>query len=1446
LIVSDATENLKTHLALTRARLELLKAKKMSGGYSRHPSGSSKGGQFAPKGTNSFGNPSEPAPFKSGGNTFLEVGGPGWGSYKKPSAPPPGAKPHPAGVDDKGSPVTVNYPTKPSSKDTWGNKNATATFTPGGDTPSTLNGVPMKSWSPPKEGWHAVGGNNERLEALFPFTKPTDGKSTGAGVLIMESDGRVWLTKPTNEFGGYKQTYPKGTVESGLTMQQNAIKEAFEETGLKIKITGVLGDYDRTTSRARMYIAERVGGTPKDMGWESQAVRLATMKDAKTLLNMSHDKKILDDLQDLMEFAKAKGGSWQNQPRWPGGTPLGGQWKTMGADGLTMPPLIAGGLEGKNTAYQKAVNAAHAAAQKGDVAPAKMLVSKYISKLDAFNKGEKGSSHLKWGAQGAQYGIQLLLDVGAKGKAAATADRIKGPEKLSDMGPVTGAKPGGSNPGALYTQDGQQWLVKGSNAAKYQDATTVADRSKNEVLAAKLMLAAGAGAPDMKLVELEGKYEGGLGVASKMIDGLTKLSVTDLGAMGAVRGDFAIHAWLANYDVLGAALENTAIKDGKAVNIDPGGALLFRAQGEKKDLSATGGLLDPSAPEFESMRKTNDHQKAVYGKMMASDLAASAEKLNNISDDTIKSLVKTYGPGDEAFRDKLAQNLIDRKNAILDKAGLPFKMGVSVAQPVQQSSVELSSIKTSAVAPTLSKTAFSGDNKLFYQQYDPQVAVTAGTTTAFGQPPTPQAKATAEMILAAQKAGFKPKKFKVGGLQQAYVYVKDGNVLTENGAKALVAGAAISTAAPAAPKAAATKQDVEAQLLASAMKTTDTITKLVKNQIAAGENPPEFPKSTALAQVFTGDAKLKVIAEAIDKASLSGDLAAVAMAKVGLDKMQQQVDPDASFIASDIGALKAQSIAVMEKLAYDAIKASEVIASSAPKIDIPPKPEFPSPKFGGTYYKALAEKAEGLAAKGDLAGLKAMATSGKYAGGVPWKPGSPNGKVMAAYHGALVAKLEQQDASVVVARVKQAQVALDKPAAVPTPTAAAEKALPAMPDFAKEYYAQTNVNAPSHNKKVAVIEQLATAGDVKGLISLNYATNTMGKAQAKLANNVLAALGSTHIVTPGQKANTHPALFGGTTANEATAAAAKVNVALPSSHAAAKPTKPVNADLLPPEPKFITSNAAVKLENEGHAAVLTKLAKEGDLSGLKAYNKFSQQSEKLTSYKQGLIESVEEQVFGAMEKRGLNSAPPISKIAGWVLLGKTDPATIEKAFENGWSPDPLPSSLVSAHTKIALAVTETQKDDILRYVGSWSYGANDRMRNKGQIDEEIRSVSKSVSEVAIPLPAGTRLKRNMSLEGSGLKALLAAQAGDIIQSPQFESTANPTGHYGEGSKNVRLNLITAPGVRGIYVGKELGLKGENEMILPENTRYAIRRVYKKGSKTIVEAVILPSILGQLE
>lgn len=81
-------------------------------------------------------------------------------------------------------------------------------------------------------------------------------------------------------------------------MQASAIKEAYEESGLKVEITGFLGDIVRTTSVAKYYTAKRVGvgGDPAKMGWESQSVSLVPIHRLDSVITAKADKPLIDAL----------------------------------------------------------------------------------------------------------------------------------------------------------------------------------------------------------------------------------------------------------------------------------------------------------------------------------------------------------------------------------------------------------------------------------------------------------------------------------------------------------------------------------------------------------------------------------------------------------------------------------------------------------------------------------------------------------------------------------------------------------------------------------------------------------------------------------------------------------------------------------------------------------------------------------------------------------------------------------------------------------------------------------------------------------------------------------------------------------------------------------------------------------------------------------------------
>jgi 8-oxo-dGTP pyrophosphatase MutT (NUDIX family) len=165
-----------------------------------------------------------------------------------------------------------------------------AHFKEGDPDPPDLHGVPFKPFKPPAD-WSKVEGQADISEP--PLN--SKGKKVGAGLLMREPDGRVWIIKPTNAYGGYKYTFPKGGREKGHSLQATAIKEAFEESGLKGRIVGHAGDYEGDTSMTRYYHAVREGGTPTGHGWESEGVSLVPHHQLHAFLNRGRDRKIASE-----------------------------------------------------------------------------------------------------------------------------------------------------------------------------------------------------------------------------------------------------------------------------------------------------------------------------------------------------------------------------------------------------------------------------------------------------------------------------------------------------------------------------------------------------------------------------------------------------------------------------------------------------------------------------------------------------------------------------------------------------------------------------------------------------------------------------------------------------------------------------------------------------------------------------------------------------------------------------------------------------------------------------------------------------------------------------------------------------------------------------------------------------------------------------------------------
>ena len=131
--------------------------------------------------------------------------------------------------------------------------------------------------------------------------------------LIVKGNKILLLKREIYPFKG-KLVYPAGMVEYGETVEQAVVREANEETGLKVRLKDILGVYSfpkrdpRFHTISTVFIAEPIGGKVKNsfegkVGWYD--VTKIKFKD----LGFDHAKI----LKDYIKWRKKKGTYWSSK-----------------------------------------------------------------------------------------------------------------------------------------------------------------------------------------------------------------------------------------------------------------------------------------------------------------------------------------------------------------------------------------------------------------------------------------------------------------------------------------------------------------------------------------------------------------------------------------------------------------------------------------------------------------------------------------------------------------------------------------------------------------------------------------------------------------------------------------------------------------------------------------------------------------------------------------------------------------------------------------------------------------------------------------------------------------------------------------------------------------------------------------------------------------------------
>jgi hypothetical protein len=224
------------------------------------------------------------------------------------------------------------------------------------------------------------------------------------------------------------------------------------------------------------------------------------------------------------------------------------------------------------------------------------------------------------------------------------------------LGPKLGTQPGGTFKG----DDGKQYYLKQPSDP---------NAAVNEVMANSLYQAAGATVPQAMLIHRDGK----LGIATEWTES-QKADWGNANTKAAAAEDFAAHAWMANWDCIGAGSENPMDNvrmvnvggNTKAVAVDVGGALGYKGTGTPKAAGAFGNTVG----EWDSLRMEgiNPSSAKVFGGMTKDQLISSGKKVAAVPDATIDAVASKYAHGSDAA--DLASKLKARRDDIAGRVKL--------------------------------------------------------------------------------------------------------------------------------------------------------------------------------------------------------------------------------------------------------------------------------------------------------------------------------------------------------------------------------------------------------------------------------------------------------------------------------------------------------------------------------------------------------------------------------------------------------------------------------------------------------------------------------------------------------------------------------------------------------------------------------------------------------
>ena len=132
----------------------------------------------------------------------------------------------------------------------------------------------------------------------------TAATATSAGGIVIRFQDAVpqfVVGRRRRERDGAAWTLPKGTPISGETLDQTAVREVGEETGLKVRIVSPLDAIKytfvqrgtRINKTVHYFLMEPIGGSLEDHDHEFEEVRWISFQDAPALLSFETERSLV-------------------------------------------------------------------------------------------------------------------------------------------------------------------------------------------------------------------------------------------------------------------------------------------------------------------------------------------------------------------------------------------------------------------------------------------------------------------------------------------------------------------------------------------------------------------------------------------------------------------------------------------------------------------------------------------------------------------------------------------------------------------------------------------------------------------------------------------------------------------------------------------------------------------------------------------------------------------------------------------------------------------------------------------------------------------------------------------------------------------------------------------------------------------------------------------------